>query len=118
LALSPAQTKSLCQTWLHSREEDKFGVKNYRPTDGSFNFPPARGRYGLIFAADGTGFVTFPGPTDATEQRPFTWSVLVKSGVKTIVFTTKDKEGKEAVETSVLLNVDDKLLQLQPPVQR
>ena len=70
-----AGAEPLCRVWLHSREEDKAGNKTYRPADASFTFPPARGRYGLVFAKDGTGNLTYPGPTDATEKKAFKWTL-------------------------------------------
>ncbi|WP_329332347.1 hypothetical protein OG866_05805 [Streptomyces sp. NBC_00663] len=42
----------LIGTWVHSYEEDSPGVTVYRPA--GYPFPPARGRRGLEFAADGT----------------------------------------------------------------
>ena len=70
-------SKGFYQMWLHSREEDKDGTVVYRPADGSFSFPPSRGgRYGYVFEKDGKGSMTYPGPTDATEQKPMRWTLV------------------------------------------
>ncbi|SCG76564.1 hypothetical protein GA0070614_5951 [Micromonospora coxensis] len=61
----------LLRHWTHSFEEDHEGVRVYRPAE--HDFPPARGRDGMEFHADGT-FVDRPiGRGDANERRPGRW---------------------------------------------
>ncbi len=63
--------KELFGRWIHSFEEDTPGVAVHRPPD--FAFPPARGRRGLEFAADGT-FVDHPiGRGDAPDTFRGVW---------------------------------------------
>ncbi|TCC32387.1 hypothetical protein [Kribbella sindirgiensis] len=53
--------------WTHSAEEDHDGISVYRRDD--YAFPPARGRRGVEFRADGT-FVEYAiGRGDAPEAR-------------------------------------------------
>jgi hypothetical protein len=112
LKKAAAPAKSFYQTWMHSREEDKDGLNNYRPTDGSFQFPPSRGRYGYVFEKDGKGSMTYPGPTDATAFKPLTWSIMEHAGAR--LLTLKIQESKEESTTKVYIihQMDDKLLQV------
>lgn len=54
--------------WQHSFEEDHDGVRVYRPED--YDFPPARGRGGVEFGADGTFVDWSPGAADAPQPQP------------------------------------------------
>lgn len=58
--------------WTHSFEEDHDGVTVYRRDD--FAFPPARGRRGVEFAADGSFTDWLIGRGDAPEGRSGRWS--------------------------------------------
>jgi hypothetical protein len=107
----PLPTKTLCRVWLHSREEDKDGLKNYRPADGSFQFPSARGRYGLTFAADGTGGMTYPGPTDATATAPFKWHLQQDKQSLQLEYTPPTDRPTEKYR---VVQITDKLLQVKP----
>lgn len=61
----------LYATWRHSHEEDEGDIEVYRPD--SYQFPPARGRAGLSFAADGA-FTEIPiGRDDRVVSRPGSW---------------------------------------------
>lgn len=57
--------------WMHSFEEDHDGITVYRPAD--FPFPPARGRDGIEFGADGSFIDWRIGRGDANEARPGRW---------------------------------------------
>jgi hypothetical protein len=62
---------AIFQRWGHSREEDTGDLTVYRPD--SFEFPPARGRRGIEFHADG-GFVYWEiGPGDGGQPVPGRW---------------------------------------------
>jgi hypothetical protein len=59
--------------WMHSREEDTAEVAVYR-RDG-YSFPPARGRSGFEFMADGKALYFGMAPTDGSSQIPGRWEV-------------------------------------------
>jgi hypothetical protein len=50
------------RVWMRSHEEEQGPVRVYRPQD--FAFPPARGREGMRFHADGTFELISPGRAD------------------------------------------------------
>jgi hypothetical protein len=58
-------------TWLHSFEEDQGDVLVYRPPD--HDFPLARGRDGIEFAADGSFVEWAIGRGDARQAVPGRW---------------------------------------------
>jgi hypothetical protein len=58
--------------WTHSFEEDHDGVTVYRRDD--FAFPPARGRRGVEFRADGSFTDWLIGRGDAPEGKAGRWS--------------------------------------------
>lgn len=63
----------MVRRWSHLFEEDHEGVLVYRPDD--LEFPPARGRDGIEFKADGS-FVNWAiGRGDVPEARPGTWQL-------------------------------------------
>ena len=109
-----APAASFYQLWLHSREESTQTTLVYRPTDGSFQFPPSRGgRYGYKFAKDGKGAYTYPGPTDATEEKPLTWLVIDQNNSRLLSVTQQDNEQKTVTETFKIVALDDKIMQLE-----
>jgi hypothetical protein len=59
------------RVWMRSHEEEKGGVRVYRPDD--YPFPPARGREGLSFHADGQLDYLVPGRGDRPTSEPGTW---------------------------------------------
>ncbi|MGH4011076.1 MAG: hypothetical protein ACRDTH_23440 [Pseudonocardiaceae bacterium] len=59
------------RVWLRSREEEKGSVRVYRPEN--FPFPPARGREGLVFHADGGFDYLGPGRGDQPGKATGTW---------------------------------------------
>ena len=61
----------LFRRWLHSHEEDEGDVRVYRPA--GYDLPPARGRRGLEFRADGELLVIGPGPADRPQARAGRW---------------------------------------------
>ena len=104
--------KSFYQMWLASREEDKDGMKTYRPTDGSFKFPPSRGRSGYIFEAGGKGSMTYPGATDATEKKPLTWKIMEHAGAQLLLLSVKESEQETTNKTFIIHILDNKILQM------
>ncbi|MFD5010938.1 hypothetical protein [Streptomyces chartreusis] len=69
----------LFRSWIHSYEEDHGDVRVYRPDDHPF--PPARGRRGMEFAADGA-FVDHPlGRGDAPDAVPGHWRLAADGHV-------------------------------------
>jgi hypothetical protein len=66
----------LVRRWLSSFEENRPGIEVYRPAE--FAFPPARGRAGIEFQADGSVVELAIGRGDAPEARPDgTWQIDV-----------------------------------------
>ncbi|MGH3885619.1 MAG: hypothetical protein ACRDSZ_03445 [Pseudonocardiaceae bacterium] len=59
------------RVWLRSREEERGSVRVYRPED--YPFPPARGRDGLVFHADGGFDYLGPGRGDRPGKDTGTW---------------------------------------------
>ena len=76
LAISAAESTNRCKsfpfgTWMRSQEEDKDPNADwllYR--HGSYNFPPARGRSGVIVKKDGRFALLGP---SAVDGRDTTW---------------------------------------------
>jgi hypothetical protein len=61
----------LHKKWVHSYEDDTDEVEAYRPS--GYDFPPARGRRGMEFKADGT-FIRYDiAPSDGSLPVPGTW---------------------------------------------
>ncbi len=71
----------LFQRWIHSYEEDHDDVLVFRPAD--FAFPPARGRDGLEFRADGTYVDWAIGAGDAADPREGSWRSVSDAVVET-----------------------------------
>ena len=63
--------EALLGRWVHSYEEDHDGVSVFRR--GDFPLPPARGRRGIEFGADGAFVEWAIGRGDAAEARPGRW---------------------------------------------
>lgn len=59
--------------WMHSHEEDTAEVAIYRRE--GYPFPPARGRTGFEFLADGRAVYFGIAATDGTSQVPGHWEV-------------------------------------------
>lgn len=59
------------RVWLRSHEEENGGVRVYRPK--GYPLPPARGREGLSFHADGNMDYLVPGRGDRPTSEPGTW---------------------------------------------
>jgi len=68
----------LIGTWVHSYEEDTDDMAVYRPA--SHPLPPARGRRGLEFAADGTVTERPLGHGDAPGTRTGRWTPVATDG--------------------------------------
>lgn len=98
---------SLFQRWWHSFEEDHEDVAVYRPDD--YDFPLARGRGGLEFAADGT-FVDRPvGPVDAPESVPGRWR---STGDRRLTVTFPGRDEPDRVLE--IVRCDEQVLELRP----
>jgi len=67
----PMLDDRLIQRWGHSFEEDRDGVRVYRPV--GYPFPLARGRDGIEFRPDGTYVYWAIGRGDATSPQPGSW---------------------------------------------
>jgi hypothetical protein len=82
----------LVQRWMHSFEEDSEGVAAYRPSD--YPFPPARGRGGMEFTADGT-FIDRPvGRGDAQDTVVGHWE-LTEGRRLTVTLPGSGRPGRE-----------------------
>lgn len=66
------QATALLRTWRHSQEEDQGTMQVYRPA--TYTFPPARGRQGLVFEADGRLTKLAIAPTDGALPLAGHWS--------------------------------------------
>ena len=71
--MSAINKAALHGRWLHAHEEDAAGESVFRPA--SHPLPPARGRTGYEFMADGRVAVLGPGPTDRAAKHDGTWSL-------------------------------------------
>ncbi|MDQ1537510.1 MAG: hypothetical protein QOE58_1903 [Actinomycetota bacterium] len=67
----PGPEDHLLGRWVHSREDDHDGINVYRRPD--YDFPPARGRRGVEFRADGSFLEWAIGRGDTAEARPGQW---------------------------------------------
>src|SRR5262245_55790425 len=71
--IEPLDETRLCQSWVHSREEDTPTQTVFRPS--SYPFPPSRGRSGYTFSADGTVKRRGIGPTDISTVKEGQWQI-------------------------------------------
>jgi hypothetical protein len=71
---------TIFQHWIHSREEDQEGIEVYRPR--GYSFPPARGRNGFEFKANGEFIFYGLGATDRPEPIRGSWTKLPNSQIK------------------------------------
>jgi hypothetical protein len=95
----------LIGTWVHAYEEDSPGVTVYRPA--GYPLPPARGRRGLEFAADGT-FTERPlGPGDAPGRRTGRWAPADPEG-RRLALSLPGADRRLEV-----LHVDDQVLKVR-----
>jgi hypothetical protein len=67
------EKKNLVGSWLHSHEEDTASTVVYRPME--YDFPPARGRRGYEFRADGSCNVIGISPRDGAARTSCTWKL-------------------------------------------
>jgi hypothetical protein len=65
---------------MHSHEEDTAEVAVYRPV--GYTFPPARGRTGFEFLADGRAVFYGIAATDGSSQTPGVWETEAPDKVK------------------------------------
>lgn len=95
----------LIGAWVHAYEEDSPGVMVYRPA--GYPLPPARGRRGLEFAADGT-FTERPlGRADVPGRRTGRWASADAEGHRLAL----DVPGAE--RQLKVLYVDDQVLRVR-----
>jgi hypothetical protein len=73
-------TSAIVGTWFLSYEEDTADTRVYRPAD--FAFPPARGRPGMAFGADGTYLEIGPGADDRGSAQPGRWRELAPGQIE------------------------------------
>jgi len=76
--------------WMHSFEEDSGDLRVYRPQN--YPFPPARGRDGMEFLADGTFVDRGIGPTDAHQETRGRWEYLGSGQVRISAPGTRQAE--------------------------
>ncbi|GAA3039727.1 hypothetical protein FHS39_004749 [Streptomyces olivoverticillatus] len=97
---------ALFRRWVHSFEEDDDGITAYRPH--GHPFPPARGRRGMEFAADGT-FTDHPiGRGDALDSVPGLWQTKDGSHLA-VSFPAAGLPGRELE----IVSCDEELLRLR-----
>jgi hypothetical protein len=77
------------RVWLRSREEEGGPVRVYRPE--GYPFPPARGREGLLFHADGGFHYLGPGRGDRPDKSTGTWRGSDPSDSSRITATVADQ---------------------------
>ena len=73
--------------WVRSHEEDKGGVRAYRPA--SYKFPPSRGRDGFEFRPRGELLYFAIARGDGSEPMAGTWAVEGADRVRLSVKTTR-----------------------------
>lgn len=78
--------------WLHSHEEDIGGVEVFRPA--AYAFPPARGRTGYEFTADGRATYLGIAAADGPTQLPGHWAF---EATDRISITTEDSRARPVV---------------------
>lgn len=96
----------LFRRWTHVREEDRPGVRVYRPFEHAI--PPARGRDGIAFHPDGTFVEYAPGPADVPTSSVGQWA---RNGDGSLRLTSAG--GRKTTHVQILA-VDDRTLQLRP----
>ena len=69
----PEPRNEMQERWLHSHEEDTATEMVFR--DGSFAFPPSRGRVGFELRADGFYVDLGIAPADGVLETEGTWSL-------------------------------------------
>ncbi len=87
--------------WMHSHEEDTADVAVYRPA--SYAFPPARGRNGFEFSADGRATYIGIAATDGSNQIPGSWEMEAPNRVRV---TTEDARIQPMSLTVLSLDAD------------
>lgn len=92
------------KSWIHSREEDSFGIRVYRPQ--GYRFPPSRGRTGFEIRPDGAFVRIDIGPADGTRGIHGRWRTEPGRRVR-----IQYDDGRE--ETIILVSVDEDLLKVQ-----
>jgi hypothetical protein len=72
--MSDAERRELLHRfWVHSHEEDTDTELVFRPAD--YQFPPSRGRRGLLLNPDGSLVRTDPGPVDRPQSQTGRWEL-------------------------------------------
>ena len=66
--------------WMHSHEEDTAEVTVYRPA--TYAFPPARGRTGFEFGADGRATYLGIAAADGSTRIPARWELTAEDVVR------------------------------------
>ncbi len=93
--LSEREKSALVRRWMHSSEEDTADESVYRPD--SYGFPPARGRVGLEFRADGTCAEIEIAPADGSLDINGSWHVVGR----TVELSLPDQESRNVQVVSI-----------------
>ena len=98
--------KALFTEWRHSHEEDKPGVKVFRPS--SYKFPRSRGRTGFDIKQNGD-FVQYEiAPTDGLAKKTGRWKAAGKDAI-TVSFP-----GLEAKPVTIkIISLEDGVLKIK-----
>lgn len=99
------------KTFRHAYEDDKEGMKAFRPK--SYNFPPARGRSGFRLEEDGTFVSLDIAPADGTREVRGNWEVVEEKPLTiNVTLPGYDNPRAETVRTMrwELVSVTDSLL--------
>jgi len=100
--------------WLHSHEDDKDGMRAYRPAD--YNFPPSRGRQGFKIEEDGTFTVYGIAPTDGRKIEKGSWTKKEGSALRLDV-AAKNMNGRQESFTLEFVQYKDQVLYVKQEQQ-
>lgn len=93
---------SICRYWIHSFEEDRVGMRIFRPAD--FPFPPARGREGFEIFSDGR-FIHHPiGQADEWVSLHGSWRMIAPNLCRVII------KNRPSLDMEILESGPDKLV--------
>ena len=95
----------LLNCWTHSYEEDKDGLKTFRPCEYK-KFPPARYRNVFTLEADGKTTYLVLAPTDRHYKEDGKWTYDAKTS-SLIIYNL---EGEEKAHSEIIELTKDKLI--------
>lgn len=102
---SESTRSALLGHWTHSFEEDADLDRAYRPH--TFALPPARGREGYEFSADGSATYFAIGAADGVDPQPAQWTLSAENMLTISVI------GEATPRRFWIAHVDDALLVLR-----